>query len=310
MRLKITMLALLSAVVIVGCKDDESPVVALPDSDFMGSVSLSAATESSAILATRADEITNEVLEQGVDDEENIVAILPSRLDPTLDDVIIDIVGSYIIPDAEAGVQLEDGQVAELEFEPMSYADYQAQTTYLYASDYTVKMSYGDTTLEAVDNVCYYGELPIHIYARKESEETVTLKVCNSIVNKIVTTESFNNYYKLDECHFYITTSAGAQREFNIASGESAAEPVSESVLYFVEAGTTLTLSGTAVKSNDVEIKFSGNIGTTEAGRCYTITIDADDVGSTSIFVKFDDNISEFATTEVQDVDLRPSITE
>lgn len=309
-------MTLLCAALIVGCKDDSTSN--LSDSYFKGSLQLSATTESSAILATRADEeafeegeITNEVLEEGEDEEGNTYAILPSRLDINLDNVMVDIEGTYIIPDAEAGTQLEDGEVAELDFEAITLATYKSQTNYLFASDdYKVIMTYGDPLIEAVDSVCYRGEITPVIYARKASEEQITLKVCNSIVNKIVTTEKFNTYYKLDECQFFITTSAGAEREFKIESGETAATPVSESVLYFVTAGTTLTLSGTAMKSNDVMVEFSGELGVTEAARCYTITIDADDVGSSSIYVEFDDDISTFETTEVVDVDLRPSITE
>ncbi len=310
MRIRFTICALLCAVAVVGCKSDDSGSANLSDSYSMGSVTLNGSTESSAVLATRSDEVTNEVLTESTDANGVAVALLPERLDIVRDDIVLDIEGTYIIPDEEAGVQLAGGETAELIFEPMTLAEFESEERHFYAADYTVSMSYGDPTLEALDNPCYVGSAEFKIVARKEIETNVTMTLCNSIVYKVVTTDKFNSYYDLSSSEFHITTTAGATREYEVTKDEETGISESDSALFFVEAGTTLTLSGKATKTNGVEIEFDGALGVSEAGKCYTITIDAEDVGSTSILVQFDDSIEDFDVTEVQSADLRPGIVE
>ncbi|MFI3268888.1 MAG: DUF4493 domain-containing protein [Rikenellaceae bacterium] len=309
MRIKSVIAA---AALAVGCQGADSGS-GLSDSYSMGSLSVSVGATSSVVMTTKSsdEEVVNETLEMGTDTEGNEVMLLPSRLDIVQSDIVLSITGDYIIPDAEAGVQLEGGERADLEFEPMTITEFETEDRYFFASEYQVNMSYGDPTLEALDNPCYSGDVTINIVARKSIDAEVTLSLCNSILYKVVTTEKFNNYYKLDESQFFITTTAGTEREFEVNEEDENGAAESDSALFFVEAGTTLTLSGTTVKSgNDVELTFEGELGVTEAGCCYTIVIDAEDVGSSSILVTFDDDISEFATEEVQSVDMRPDITE
>ncbi len=311
MRIKSVTAAVIAALA-VGCQGADSGS-GLSDSYSMGSLSVSVGATSSVVMTTKSsdEEIVNETLEMGTDTEGNEVMLLPSRLDIVQSDIMLSISGDYIIPDAEAGVQLEGGDRAELEFEAMTIAEFEAEERYFFAGEYQVSMSYGDPTLEALDNPCYLGESVVNIVARKSIDAEVTLSLCNSIIYKVVTTEKFNNYYKLDESQFFITTTAGTEREFELNEESENGTAESDSALFFVEAATTLTLSGTTVKSgNDVELEFEGELGATEAGRCYTIVIDAEDVGSSSILVTFDDDISEFAVEEVQGVDMRPDITE
>ena len=57
-----------------------------------------------------------------------------------------------------------------------------------------------------------------------------------------------------------------------------------------MQAGTALYLSGTAVKTNGVEVSFPETlIGRTTARTWHTLSIDAGSVGQTGLIVSLDD---------------------
>lgn len=104
------------------------------------------------------------------------------------------------------------------------------------AGSYTAELRYGDPKAEGVGKVCYYGSKAIEIVARQRVEETIPVQIANAQV-LVSATESFLNYFH--DATFTVTTSAG--NRFTFTPG---AETADEAV--FVEAGTTLTLTGTA----------------------------------------------------------------
>ena len=126
------------------------------------------------------------------------------------------------------------------------------------------------------------------------ARKTVTQSVTHSLSNSLYTLEFadwFKKYYT--SCQMQITTSSGYQSTHTITSE-------TESVPIFVKPNSTLYISGTAVKTNGVEVTFpKTEIGTTAARTWHTIVVDAGSVGQASITIKFDDT-----PTSIEEIDI------
>lgn len=218
---------------------------------------------------------------------------LPDEMLPSTNLLSLSIEGEYIIPDEDLGIQVDGGPTEKYSLSGLTLGEYNADLPYLYGGDYTLTLTYGEPTDEGYNKPYFYGECDFTIYGRKSDTKSTTVELSNSIIRAIETTEYFDNYYTSAE--FTITTSQG-----NSISLDPGIQ-----TLYFVEAGTTLTLSGSAVKSNGYTVTFSGEIGKTEANSCYTITVDAENVAGNSISVNFNDDTSLFDIVEI-DAELNP----
>ncbi|MFI3314916.1 MAG: DUF4493 domain-containing protein [Rikenellaceae bacterium] len=267
-------------------KQSSESVDSYDDADSQGQVELACSIAGSAEVVTRATDYGDLVVEDGK-------IYLPSSILPSADDFKVEITGSYIVPDEVVGGQQEGGDVESVSISYDKLSDYTSELPYLYAGDYTVTLSYGDVTDEGYENPCYYTTYDFVVSARKVSQESISVPICNSIIRGITTTESFDNYYVSSD--LTITTTKGT--ELNIEANAM--------TLFFVQPSTTLTLSGTAVKTNGTTVSFSGVIGKTTAQECYTIELDAEDVGGGGISVSFDSSISEFEVVETSD-ELNP----
>ena len=143
--------------------------------------------------------------------------------------------------------------------------------------DYTAHFTYGDPEAEGPQAAYFEGTTTCTVAARK----TVTQSVTHSLSNSLYTLE-FADWFK-KYCQIQITTSSGYQSTHTITSE-------TESVPIFVKPNSTLYISGTAVKTNGVEVTFpKTEIGTTAARTWHTIVVDAGSVGQASITIKFDD---------------------
>ena len=165
------------------------------------------------------------------------------------------------------------------------------------AGSYTAELRYGDPKAEGVGKVCYYGSKAIEIVARQRVEETIPVQIANAQV-LVSATESFLNYFH--DATFTVTTSAG--NRFTFTPG---AETADEAV--FVEAGTTLTLTGTAKLQSQTGTAFDRNyafpeqrLDRTVARTRHTFLFDARDNGSTTLTINLDDGFLDERTIDVE----------
>ena len=165
------------------------------------------------------------------------------------------------------------------------------------AGSYTAELRYGDPKAEGVGKVCYYGSKAIEIVARQRVEETIPVQIANAQV-LVSATESFLNYFH--DATFTVTTSAG--NRFTFTPG---AETADEAV--FVEAGTTLTLTGTAKLQSQTGTAFDRNyafpeqrLDRTVARTRHTFLFDARDNGSATLTINLDDGFLDEPTIDVE----------
>ena len=165
------------------------------------------------------------------------------------------------------------------------------------AGSYTAELSYGDPTAEGVGKPYYYGSKEIEIVARQSVEETIPVQIANAQV-LVSATESFLNYFH--DATFTVTTSAG--NRFTFTPG---AETADEAV--FVEAGTTLTLTGTAKLQSQTGTAFDRDytfpeqrLDRTVARTRHTFLFDARDNGSATLTINLRDDFLDERTIDVE----------
>lgn len=165
------------------------------------------------------------------------------------------------------------------------------------AGSYTAELSYGDPTAEGVGKPYYYGSKEIEIIARQSVVETIPVQIANAQV-LVSATESFLNYFH--DATFTVTTSAG--NRFTFTPG---AETADEAV--FVEAGTTLTLTGTAKLQSQTGTAFDRDytfpeqrLDRTVARTRHTFLFDARDNGSATLTINLRDDFLDERTIDVE----------
>ncbi len=167
--------------------------------------------------------------------------------------------------------------------------------------DYTVEFAYGDPEKEGPDAACFSGSSTCTVVARK----TVTHPVVHTLSNSLYTVELsdwFKNYYS--EYQVSIHTESGYQSDHT--SVDEAVNASSEPTPIFVKPSTKLFLSGTATKTNGVQVEIpKTEIGTTVARTWHTIRVDAGAVGQASLTLTFDDTPT---SVEVREIELNPEI--
>jgi len=165
------------------------------------------------------------------------------------------------------------------------------------AGTYTATLSYGDPKAEGVGKPYYYGTKNIEIVARQSVEETIPVQIANAQV-LVTATEAFLNYFH--DATFTVTTSAG--NRFTFTPG---AETADEAV--FVEAGSKLTLTGTAKLQSQTGTAFDRNyafpeqrLDRTVARTRHTFLFDARDNGSATLTINLRDDFLDERTIEVE----------
>lgn len=181
----------------------------------------------------------------------------------------------------------EEGEVAT--YETMEAYD----QPLLPAGNYTAHFSYGDPSAEGAGKGYFAGSCEFAIVARKTVTQPVAVGLANALYS-LSPTEWFGKYYT--EYTLKVRTASGLETEF---AGTSADLKESEPV--FVQADTELYLSGTAVKTNGVEVSFPETlIGRTVARTWHTLRIDAGSVGQTGLVVTLDDTPVEIKEIPVE----------
>lgn len=160
--------------------------------------------------------------------------------------------------------------------------------------NYTARIAWGDPAAEGADKVCYAGERQFTLQARRTNTVSVTATVANS-QTRVRTTEQFRNYFH--DASFTVRTGAGNTFDFAAEGGEAV----------FVQAGTTLQVSGTARRQSQTgtdegpEVTFSATLeGVTKARTCHTFTFDASQAGSATVTILLDEGEQIIAPVEIE----------
>ena len=196
----------------------------------------------------------------------------------------------------QMGMKLSSQSTAlEYQYETMDAYD----QPWLDPGDYTVEFSYGDPEAEGPDAACFAGTSTCTVVARK----VVTHPVVHTLSNSLYTVELsdwFKNYYS--EYHLTIHTESGYQSSHT--SADAATKATTEPTPIFVKPATKLYLSGTATKTNGVQVEFpKTEIGTTMARTWHTVQIDAGSTGQAGLKIHFNDTL---ISVDPQEIELNP----
>lgn len=210
---------------------------------------------------------------------------IPASLVPDVDLFKLNITGTYFDKEQNQNVSY-DSVFATL-------MEYHQDVPYLVSGNYTATFTYGDVTVENDTNACFSGSVDFTIVARKSISKDVKVKLSNSAI-RLKTTPEFDNYFK--DATFQVTTANGSTFDFTPNDGK----------VYFIEAGSNITLSGTAQKKhNDAEVSFSAEtIGSTKPTTISTILIDSEATGGIELDITLDDITT---TVPLEDQELNPN---
>lgn len=145
--------------------------------------------------------------------------------------------------------------------------------------NYTVKAWYGSAEEEGFDKPYFSGDQNFTVLPDTTTPVQVPVALGNSIV-KVQCTEYFKKYFP--EYSFKIRTGAGK----DIAISQQETRGV------FMEA-YQFTFSGEVKSQNGKTSTFSKTITTMEPKTCYTIKVDASQIGGNTIQITFDDTTAE-----------------
>lgn len=152
--------------------------------------------------------------------------------------------------------------------------------------DYTIVASYGTIADEGEAKPRFTGQSNFSVVSRETSQVNVKASLANTIL-KLKLSDNFKNYY------------SGISTELETGSGNKFT--LSDGGVVFVEP-FRFTLRGHMTtpqgKSADWEKTFESGI---EPGCCYTITIDASNIGASTITIQFSNDIQ---TVDLGEVDI------
>lgn len=250
--------------IVVSCSKDES---AFTSADEWGTASFDCSMLSSVSCTTRSSDIY----------------YIPEDLIPATGDIVLKITGSYIDSETEQSTSYSYG--------PLSLSTYNTSQPMMIASDdYNAQFSWGTAGTEGESAPYFSGETDFEVIARGTTTEDVSLVLQNSIIT-VEFDEMFENYYS--DASFTVSTGSGNSFDFSSDTTDA---------IVFVEASTTLTLSGSATKTRDgSSITFNAAvIGQTTAQTLSRINITADSIGGENINITVDDTITEMEPTQIE----------
>lgn len=176
-----------------------------------------------------------------------------------------------------------------------------AQTdTVFREGNYTARITHGDPEAEGVGKAYFCGEERFFLHARRTNTVSVTARLANS-QTLVRATEQFLAYYH--DAQFTVTTASGNEFIFAPRPGES-----EEAV--FVQAGTALTVTGTALRQSQtgadegLPVEFAAtSLPAAKPRTCHLFTFDAPDAGSATVTILFSEgeSVIEPVTIELND---------
>lgn len=175
-------------------------------------------------------------------------------------------------------------------------AEFAAEERLFPAGTYTATIAWGDPEAEGPDLPYFLGTVTTPVLARRVNTIEIEARIANS-QTRIMATEQFLRYFH--DAEFTVTTGAGNSFDYTPAAGRDA-EPV------FVQAGTTLTVTGTARQQSQTG-QTEGPLVTFPAQRldaarprtCHTFLFDAPDAGSATLTIYLGGE-----EAEIVDIDL------
>lgn len=194
--------------------------------------------------------------------------------------------------DTREGVMLTTPQSSELSLEIAgaegtkswsSLSNYNYEQEYFTAGNYTVTISYGQSTAEGYNTPYYTASEAVEVLDRdRTTTVALTAKLANAIV-AVKTTEAFDNYFPVS--NFAVTTSTNTF-EVDKLSAEH----------LFVAAGQSIAIDCTCIRQANLatgktETLATQTIPSTAATTRYVVTYDLSTAGGVSITVKLNDTI-------------------
>ncbi len=253
-----------SLLIVASCSNDQS---AATSADEWGTTSFDCSMLSAVNCTTRSEELY----------------YIPESLVPSIDDITLKITGSYI--------DSETTETTSYSYGPLLLSDYNTSQPMMIASDdYHAEFSCGTAGVESETSPCFSGEVDFEVIARGDTTEEVALVLQNSIIC-VEFDAMFESYYT--DASFTVSTGSGNSFDFSATTTDK---------IVFVEAATTLTLSGSATKARDgSSVTFNAAvIGHTSAQTLSRITITADSIGGENINITVDETITEMEPITIE----------
>lgn len=158
--------------------------------------------------------------------------------------------------------------------------------TQLLAGNYNVTASYGSVDNEGFDCPYFDGSASFAVTGGQSVNVQIPVKLGNTVV-KVTCTQNFKNYYK---DYSFVLKRSGKDIATFVKDEERGA---------FVD-GYRFTLEGTLTGETKTQT-FSKEYTNLEAATAYNFVFDADNVGGSSITIRFNENVE---TVELGDVEL------
>lgn len=157
-----------------------------------------------------------------------------------------------------------------------SIAEYD-ETTLYNVGNYSAKVTYGKTSVEAFETPCFEGTKEFAVLNEQTTEVKITAYVANAVV-KIDCTDAFKNYFT--DYSFKLTTAAGTEIPF--VAGETRRA--------FIDP-YTFSVAGSATTQTGSTIKISKEFSNIVAKTIYTVKFDVNsgNVGGATVTVSFND---------------------
>ena len=212
---------------------------------------------------------------------------------------------SGVVTTRGEGIMLQTPQVSDFSLEISgvqankswsSIADYKYEEEYFTAGNYTVAISYGDSSAEGYNLPCFSDSKEVEVLDRNRTTKVaMTAKLANAIVT-VQTTEAFDNYFPVS--NFTITTASNVF-EFDKQATDH----------LFVAAGQAVAIDCTCIRQSNLTAGTSEKLATqtipsTAATTRYVLTYDLSTAGGVNITVKLNDTTID--TIEI-DNELNPN---
>ncbi len=158
-------------------------------------------------------------------------------------------------------------------------SEFGSEKRYFLEGDYTLKVAYGDPSLEGYDIAPYFvGEKQVSVAARKVTDAVVTANIAHSLVT-VECTDRFSGYFT--SASFVITTLAG---------GEFAVTTPMEKPLFI--RPQQFSIACTAVKQTGEEVVLPVQIFTEVNPQTrYTVKFDVEQAGGATVEISFNNTI-------------------
>ena len=209
---------------------------------------------------------------------------LPAELIPTLNDLSLDITGTYTTP------EMTEPSIYEKHYESVVKYD----KPKIPAGNYNALIKHGDIELEGIGQPYFEGTADYSIIPRKEIGKKVFINLQNSVID-LEFKEYFRKYFINAE--FTIRTELKNLFDFTLDSTPS---------WLFVKPNCKIFISGMATKQNGVVLQFpEKELFVSVPQTKHTIMIDASTAGTLGFNIIIDNSTVNGGTTETE---LNPEI--